>query len=213
MLDKRTGRPSGSLLTHFFTKYVSVAGIVLAALVGVRTSEAQDAPPVPPPVKNNNQLLQKYVWSTLGPEGAISATLLAGVDQWRVDPPEWGTGASGYAKRWASEFGTSAVTNTTKYAVARMFDHDPSFTRCECSGFRLRLRHVVTLPLTARRRDGRRVLSPAIVAGLVAGQALRSTWTPGPYSVGDGARNAAAGLAVKIAMNVFREFVYHRSKP
>lgn len=198
------------LSVTLLTKYVSVAGIVLAALVGVRTCEAQDAPPVPPPVKNNHELLHKYLWSTYGPEGVISAMMLGGLDQWRVDPPEWGTGTTGYAKRSVSEFGASAVTNTTKYAVARMFDHDPSFTRCECSGFASRLRHVVTLPLTARRRDGRRVLSPAIVAGLVAGQAMESTWTPGPYSLGDGARHAASGLAVKIAVNAFREFVHRR---
>lgn len=201
-------------MTHFFRECTTAVGIVLVALVGVRTCAGQNAPvSVPPPVKNSHELLQKYVWSTLGPEGAIQATLASGFEQWREAPPEWGTGASGYAKRWASEFAESAVADTTKYAVARMFRHDPSFTRCECSGFALRLRHAVSSPFTARRRDGHRVLSPAIVAGLVAGRVVpASTWYPAPGGARDGLGHAASGVVAKMAVDVFREFVHFRRR-
>src|SRR2546423_15372373 len=34
-------------------------------------------PPAPPPVLSNHQLLHKYVWSALGTEGVLSATLVS----------------------------------------------------------------------------------------------------------------------------------------
>lgn len=189
------------------------AGLVLAALVGARTCAAQDAPSVPPPVKSDHELLEKYVWSTLGPEGALHATLASGFEQWRGAPPEWGTDSSGYAKRWASEFAESALADTTKYAVARLFHHDPSFTRCECSGFAARLRHAAGAPFTARRRDGQRVLSPAIVAGLLAGHVVSAaTWYPAPRGARDGVSHAASGVVAKMAVDVFREFVHLRRR-
>src|SRR5438874_1728240 len=59
--------------------------------------------PTPPPVLHNHELLRKYVWSTVGPEGLFHATLASVLEQWRDAPPEWGTGGTGYAKRWTSE--------------------------------------------------------------------------------------------------------------
>jgi len=167
----------------------------------------------PKPVATNHELLKKYVWSTLGFEGAISATLGSGLDQWRESPPEWGTDATGYARRWASEYAESAIADTAKYAVARIFHHDPSFTRCECSGFARRLRHAVNSPFMARRRDGTRVPSAASLAGFLAGNVISaSTWYPAPLGTRDGLRHSALNLVSKIGMDVFKEFRPRRSK-
>jgi hypothetical protein len=53
-------------------------------------------------VATDNQMLHKYVWSTLGLEGAVAATRSSGLDHWKGSPPEWGQQASGYARRWVS---------------------------------------------------------------------------------------------------------------
>lgn len=186
--------------------------IVLAVLVGwaaTATASAQDPPAAaPPPVLNNDQLLHKYVWATLGTEGALHATLGSALDQWRDSPDEWGTDAKGYAQRWASEFAQSAIGSTTKYAVARLFHHDPSFTRCECTGLAPRLRHALSSPFMARTRDGRRVVSPATMAGLVAENVIPPiTWYPTERGTRDGFRHAATGVISKMGVSVFREFV------
>ena len=187
---------------------------MLALLVGAVPCFAQDSPVVgPKPVASDQQLLRKYVWSTLGFEGAIHATLASGLEQWRDAPPVWGDSATEYAKRWASEFAESAIGNTAKYAVARIFHQDPSFTRCECSGFARRLHHAVDSPFMARRRDGTRVLSGASLAGFLTGHIVSaSTWYPAPLGTRDGLKDAATSLVAKIGVDVFLEFWPHRSK-
>jgi hypothetical protein len=188
--------------------------VVLALLVGAVPGVAQDSPVAgPKPVATDNQMLHKYVWSTLGFDGAISATVSSGLDQWKQSPPEWGDGATGYARRWVSDYAESAIGDTAKYAVARIFHHDPSFTRCECSGFTRRLHHAVDSPFMARTRDGTRVLSAASLAGFLAGHVVSaSTWYPAPLGTRDGLRHAGMSLVSKIAVDVFREFRPRRSK-
>ena len=162
----------------------------------------------PPPVLNDGQLLQKYVWSTLGPQGAVGAAFVGGVEEWRRYPPEWGHGVSGYAKRWASAYGAAAIGNTTKYAVAHFMHQDPSFTRCTCKGVGPRLRHALTAPFTARNRRGRRVFSLATVAGQANEHLIpASTWYPDGRIMRDGVILAVAGVASKMGVNVVREFV------
>lgn len=193
---------------------IRAAWVALALVVGAVPCFAQDSPVArPTPVVNDHEPLHTYVWTTVGLEGAIHATLASGLEQLRNSPPEWGAGATGYAKRWASEFAESALGDSTKYFVARLLHHDPTFTRCECSGFAKRLGHAVSSPFMARTRDGTRVLSPATVAGLLAGHVVpASTWYPAPGGARDGLKHAASGVAGKIGVNVFREFWPRRSQ-
>ena len=193
------------------------ASMVVALLVGAVPCFAQDSPVVGlTPVANDHELLHKYVWSTFGLERAIRATLASGLEQRRDSPSEWGTGATGYARRWASEFAESAVGETTTYLIARLLHEDPSltrFTRCECSGFAERFGHAASSPFIARTRDGTRVLSPATVAGMLAGQVVpASTWYPAPRGARDGLTHVAADVVGKIALDVFREFRPRRAR-
>lgn len=181
-------------------------GLAVAPLASAEDDEA-DAP-VTPPVLNDQQLLRKYVWSTLGPPGAVGATVVSSVGHWRGQPPEWGGGVSGFSKRWASQYAAAAIGNTTKYAVARLMHQDPSFTRCQCSGFGPRFRYALTSPFTARTRAGRRVFSVATIAAQTAEHVVpAATWYPRGRVMSDGVVLAATGVLSKMGVNVFREFV------
>ena len=160
---------------------------------------------------SDDQLLHKYVWSTLGADGVLHATLVGGFDQWRGTPEDWGSHSDGYAKRWMSEFAAAAIGNTTKYAVAHIEHQDPSFVRCKCTGFGPRLRHAMHSPFSARRRDGHEVFSLATVAGLTAENVIpAATWYPAPRGTRDGLVHAGGGIAAKIAVDVFKEFIFYR---
>jgi hypothetical protein len=200
-------------------------GVVTGLMISTVSSFGQE-PPVavsplaggPPPivlrpVATKRQMLHKYVWSTLGVDGVIHATLTSGLDQWRESPPEWPIDLTGYAERWASEYAESAIGDVAKYSVARIFHHDPSFTRCECSGFARRLRHALDSPLMARKRDGKRVLSPASLAGVLAGHVVSaSTWYPAPNGSRDGLKHAGVSLITNLGVDEFKEFRPRRSK-
>jgi hypothetical protein len=179
--------------------------------MGIANGFAQDSPAVVPPVADDHTLFRKYVVSTLGPAGVIRAALAGSVDYWLDAPPEWGSGTTGYVKRWGSEFAGSAIGETTKYGVARLFRHDPSFVRCRCTGFGPRLRHSVSSPFMARRSDGRRVLSPAIGAGLLAEEMVPAiAWYPGPHGTREGLKRVVADVVGKIGVDILREFVHRR---
>jgi len=164
-------------------------------------------------VATDQEMLHDYLLATLGAEGAIRATIASGLEQWRELPTAWNAGGSGYAKRWASEFAETAVGSTTQYLVSRFLHHDPSFTRCECSGFGRRVGHAISAPFTARTREGVRVLSPAIVGGMLTGHLVStSTWYPAPGGVRDGLKHSGVDLAGAIGVNVLREFWPHRKR-
>jgi hypothetical protein len=195
------------------TTFTAAATVVLTMLAAV-PCRADDDPPRPPPVLNDEGLLRKYVWATLGGEGVLNATLWSSFEQWRGAPPEWNKDVGGYGRRWASEYAQSAIGSTTKYAVSKLLRQDPSFTRCECTGAAPRLRHALAAPFTARTRDGRRVVSPAIVAGLAAEHIIpAATWYPAPHGTRDGVIHAGSGIVSKMAVNIFREFVALPKKP
>jgi hypothetical protein len=188
---------------------------LVAAMAIAAPAMAQDPPTAPvQPVLDEEALLHKYVWSTLGFPGALHATFASAFEQWRGAPPEWGAGVDGYPKRWMSQFAEAAIGSTTKYAVARALHQDPSFSRCRCSGVGPRFRHALISPFAARTRDGRRVFSPATVAGLAAENIIpASTWYPAPRGARDGLAHVGTGIAAKIGVDVFREFVTFRRRP
>jgi hypothetical protein len=197
------------------------AGVLLAVLSGAAPCIAQEAPAVAPPpivtpkpVATDNEMLHKYVWSTIGLDGAISATLGSGLDQLRTSPTEWGAGREGYARRWVSNYAESAIGDGAKYAVAHFFHQDPSFYPCACSGFGRRLHHAVDSPFMGRKRDGTRVPSAASLAGFLTGHVVSSaTWYPAPLGTRDGLRHAGMSLASKVVVDVVKEFWPRRSKP
>jgi hypothetical protein len=168
---------------------------------------------VPKPVATDEQMRHKYVWSTLGFDGALSATLSSGFAQWKARPPEWSLDAAGFTRRWVSEYAESSIGDGAKYAVAHFFHHDPSFYPCDCAGFGRRLQHAVDSPFMARTPDGTRVLSAASLAGILTGHVVSaSTWYPAPLGARDGLRHAGMSLVSKIAVDVFKEFRPRRSK-
>jgi hypothetical protein len=181
---------------------------VLTLGLGVVQASGQVLPAgAPAPVASEQEMRQRYVWSTLGVRGALRATAFASYDQWQDHPAAWDRTAGGFAKRVGASYARAAIGDVTKYSVANVLHQDPSFTPCECSGFARRLWHAVEGPLTARGRDGNRMLSPAIGSGILAGHIVAAgLWEPGPFAASDVLRRTGLGLLTKVGMDVFQEF-------
>jgi hypothetical protein len=182
--------------------------LCLAALLCARAGTAQDESSTgPPPVLNDDQLLKKYVWASIGPPGIFGSAATASVEQWQHYPEQWGKGWQGFSKRWASEYAAGAIGDTTKYAIAHWTHQDPSFARCECRGFGPRLRHALKSPFMARTQDRRYVFSIATVAAQATEHVIPTAiWYPEHAGVRDGLLLAAAGVGAKMGVDVAREF-------
>jgi hypothetical protein len=157
----------------------------------------------------------KYLWSTFGPPGVLDSVVGAGFAQWMDRPKEWEQTESGYMKRFASEYAETAINATTKYALARFRDEDPSFHPCGCSGFRRRALHAIVSPFVAYRFDnGQPQFSMARLAGTATGNVVSTAvWKPATTTFGSQAAHLGTDLVSAMGVNLLREFVFHHRPP
>ena len=162
---------------------------------------------VPPTEKAK---LSNYAFDTFGPYPIIGSAAVAGIDQFTNSPPEWRQCASGYGKRFGSDFGIAAVGTSTRYALAEAFAQDTLYYRCECRGFLPRLRHAIYSSLTARSgADGHRVFSvPAVVAPYAGTFTAVYGWYPNRFGARDALRMGNYGLLAYAGQNISLEFFY-----
>jgi hypothetical protein len=162
----------------------------------------------------HRQMRDHYVWGTWGPPGLMAAAISASLQQWRDVPKEWGQTREGFYKRFAAEYAESAIGDTTKYAISRLRDEDPSFRPCECRGFSRRFTHAVIAPFTARKPDGRVVFSFARISAMTASSVVPAfAWSPTPQTPEGHVKHLAVGLAGTIGVDLLREFFLHHRKP
>jgi hypothetical protein len=154
--------------------------------------------------------LQNYLFEAYGPYPIAGAAIAAGINQLDNAPPEWGQGAKGYGKRFASDFGVAAVTTTTRFGLAKVFHEDTLYYRCECKGFFPRLNHAVISTFTSRRgEDGHRGFSfSSLVAPYAGTMTAVYGWYPDRYGAKDGFRMGNYSLLGYIGGNIALEFLY-----
>jgi hypothetical protein len=158
-----------------------------------------------------SERFKRYIWDTVGPWSLVGIAAGAGIDQWENNPPEWGQGASGYGKRFASSLGQNAIQQTTSYGLSEAFRLDTGFSKSNRNGFGPRLGDALIQNVTSRTRKGKRIISVPRLAGFYAGGIIPAvTWYPSRFSYKDGLRDGTYSLVFGFATNVIREFIFHR---
>jgi len=175
----------------------------------------ETAPPHEVLIHPHRQQRDKYIWSTFGPGGIMDATLGATIGQVLHTPKEWDQDKQGYLKRWGTEYAEAAINSTTKYAIARLRDEDPSFRPCGCSGVQRRALHAIISPVVAYDfRDGSPHFSYARMAGTATSSFVSgNTWKPAAPSVGSQFAHVGLDLATAAGVNLLREFIFHHRNP
>jgi hypothetical protein len=155
-------------------------------------------------------LRNAYLWDTFGPPGIVMASLGAGLGQMQNTPEEWGRSEHAYFKRMATEYAESAISSSTRFAVARWRDEDPGFRPCGCTGIPGRVLHAIVSPVSAYRvHDGGMQFSVSAIAGTATSSIVSAnTWKPRPQSVGTEAAHLGSDLLSSIVVDLFREFVF-----
>ena len=152
--------------------------------------------------------LKRYVKRTVGPGRLAWTAATAGIDQWRDHPTEWGQGAKGYGRRFASGFGKNAIQQTVTYGLDEVMDLDTGFQRSKRQGFFPRMKDALIQNVTSRTKSGNRVISVPRFAGVYAGAVIASeSWYPERYSYKDGLRSGTRTLLTGFGINLVREFV------
>ena len=154
--------------------------------------------------------LRNYLFDAFGPYPFSVSAIDAGINQEENSPPEWKQGAEGYSRRFASDFGTSAISTTTRYALAQVFREDTLYYRCACKGVFPRFGHAVISTFTGRHGDdGHRAFSfPALVAPYAGTMTAVYGWYPRRYDAMDGFRMGNYSLLGYVAENLALEFLY-----
>lgn len=151
---------------------------------------------------------KRYVRSTVGPTRLAWTAATAGINQWTDHPEEWGQGAKGYGRRYASAFGQNAVQQTVTYGLDSAMGLDTGFQRSKREGFFPRLKDALLQNVTSRTRKGNRVVSVPRLAGVYTGAIVaRETWYPERYNYKDGLRAGTKNLLTGFGINLVREFV------
>ena len=153
---------------------------------------------------------KRYVKSTVGPARLGWTAASAGIDQWNDSPEEWGQGAKGYGRRYASSFGQNAINQTVIYGLDSALGLDTGFQRSKRQGFFPRFKDALIQNVTSRTKSGKRVISvPRFACAYSSGVIARETWYPERYSYKDGLRSGTRTLLSGFAINLVREFVFN----
>jgi hypothetical protein len=184
-------------------------GVLLITVAGVFGVNAQQPTPTPDYVfPTAEERFKRYVKDTVGPMRLVRSAASAGVDQWRDTPEEWGQGAKGYGKRFASGMGRNAIQQTVTYGLDSALGQDTGFQRSKREGFFPRLKDALVQNVTSRTRSGNRVISAPRLVGVYSGSVIAAeTWYPERYSYKDGLRHGTTTLLTGFGINVLREFV------
>lgn len=151
---------------------------------------------------------KRYVSSTVGPMALARTGVSAGINQWRDSPEEWGQGAQGYGKRFASGLGRNAIQQTVTYGLDMALEQDTGFRRSKREGFFPRLKDALLYNITSRTKSGKRVISAPRLVGVYTGSVVAAeTWYPDRYDYKDGLRQGTTTLLTGFGINVVREFL------
>jgi hypothetical protein len=152
--------------------------------------------------------LKKYVRRTFGAYAFAGYALSAGVSQLTDTPEEWENNFKGYARRFGSAFGKSAIKNTTIYGLDEALKLDSNFYRSGSKKFGDRFKNAVLSTFTARTSSGKRVFGAPRIIGIYASNVIAAeAWYPPRYDYKDGLRTGTFSLGVDVAFNLLREFI------
>jgi len=176
--------------------------VIVATTVGVARSLPAQGRVGPDSSRRIDRLERDLAYGTL--EGVA----YSGLDQWHVDPPEWGTGWPGYGRRLLSNVGEFWVQEITTEGLAAAMNHPLDYTRCRCRGSSDRIAHALRGALFDQMPRGREALAIPRIVGAFGGAYVQTTWRP----TGSRSRasltltNGATSLAVGGLIDLYHEF-------
>ena len=213
--------PSVLALEEFSTSIVVRSTAALAAaqikaqekqrLAGVLpnfyVSYVSDAAPLTSRQKLSLATHETFDWTAF-----IGSSVVAATDQATHAHSGFGSGPSGYAKRWATSFADDRTGDLLDhYVFATAFRQDPRYFYQGTGTPASRTLHAVTSAFVARRDGGGLMPNYAYVFGNIGAAALSNAYYPRAARGTDLlVTNVAVGFAKRAAANLIQEFAGKR---
>jgi hypothetical protein len=176
-----------------------------ALLCGQNTPTTFAAPAVTP--LDVGDKFEYRLGETFGITKFITIGARAGYDQLTNTPSEWKQGGIAYAKRYASDFGTTFARQTFAFGLEAALHEDPRYFPSGEKGFSRRLKSVLKQTLVTKTDSGRDRFATARVGSALGAGFLTNKWQP--HST-DTTGNAMATFSLIIAgdagYNFLQEF-------
>ena len=154
---------------------------------------------------------KRFINSTIGPVAIGRMVFNAGMGTWTNSPEEWGQQWEGFGRRFASNVGKNVIRQTTSFALDEALKYDSYFYRSKNKSVSARLKNALISPVTARDRNGKRVLGiPRITAAYTSSIVAAEAWYPNRYNWTDGLISGTSSLGFNAAFNLFREFIWKK---
>ena len=143
---------------------------------------------------------------------AIGKTVAsAGIATWRNSPEEWGDRWEGFGRRVASGFGKNVIKQTTTYGLDEALKLDSHYYRSDKKDFGSKVANALISPVTARNKDGKRVVGIPRIAGTYTSSIVAAeAWYPARYSWKDGVKSGTISLGMNAVFNLVKEFVWKK---
>ena len=150
----------------------------------------------------------QYVKHTLGPKAVVMAATGAAVNQANDTPHEWGQGAAGFGRRFASGFGKHLVHKAIQYPIARLRHEEFSYHPSGKQGFGPRLQYaLVGTVMTHKTTTGERTVAVGQICGAIGSGLVSRLWQPASVSsLASGFASGGITLGVDAGVNVVKEF-------
>jgi len=148
-----------------------------------------------------------YLKRTYGPGAFLKSGAVAGINQARNRPVEWGRGWDGYGDRFESSMGQRAVANTISFGVGALRREDPRYFPSGQTRILARIGSALAQTFVVHTDNGGRTVAIGRVAGAFGGGFVSRTWQPeGHGIIWPGVQSGAISLASGAVSNVIREF-------
>ena len=157
----------------------------------------------------SHQAVREYRRSLYGARAIGGSAAGAAIGQLRNSPHEWGGGASGFAKRFASRLGQHAVKETIALGVGAWHHEDPHYYRSNLHGTLPRMKYALIGTFIVRRtnKPGKTIALGRISRQYEAPAIISRVWQPASAAgLGAGLASGGIGLGADVGMNMAREF-------
>jgi hypothetical protein len=149
-----------------------------------------------------------YTQTVVRPYTFVGPALGAGIGQWEDSPPEWGQGAKGYGRRFASGVSRHMIAETIRFGVAAADGEDPRYHRSDDSGVWDRTKHALVETFTSETASGKRIPAYSRFAGIYGAAFIANTWYPDSHATAGWAlRRGSTALASSVGFHLFEEFL------